>query len=913
MSSTSSSSDITRMAGLASGLDTEALIKAATSNIKSSINAKKQKVQTLTWKQEAYRKISTALADFQSKYLDILSPTSIRANKVMKANKATSSNDLLSVTASASATPGKYSITSVKTATSAKLEGTKATAGTVKLDFSKASSGNNTVNITLDGTTKSVTFKGGSSADDAKTNFLDAVNSAFDGITSAKFAFEDGTSTLKLDTVSGDIVSHSFTVGYDESVGLKNDASNRLSTSYTLGNVDFATALSGSEYKFSINGVDFEFNSNTTVKEMMNTVNNSKAGVKMSFSSLSQTFTLESSKTGAGQELEISQTEGNLLNSLFNLGSSELGTVPTLSKQFTDKTVDPSVEFSLTMSANGLESGDGISVNGKTLSISGLTKTQNTDKITVNGEEVSCKLYENADGDKIYSYKQDKTTYYVKESGTDGKYDTVMTVDAEGTVNVGGTTLEDVTEADELKTLGIEASYKSYNASDIEKALNNAVGSENGTFSVTVYDDTKEAKITFTPAADKEISMAAAGNINIDDTGYTVNGETSNYTSVPYDESREITDTTSLSFSVNGGAAVTINGTGTDGKVTIADMVSSGYFVYDSQSGTLGVKGTDSISAADSDTASAFKDVFGTTTLAGIDNVGTKTYRGSNAQMTINGVTIESASNSFTVDGTTFNIEDMDEFTADDIANGDAEAITVTVEKDTSKIKETITNFVTAYNELIDTIYGELNTSRPKSDGSYYDPLTEEQEEEMEKEEIESWNEKAKTGLLYHDSTLSKVASNIRSVMSSVSVGGMTLQALGIDTSSDYREYGKLEIADESVLDSAIERYGEEIADFFTNTTNGLGTVLNNAVESAISTKNDRYGYLTTVAGIENTTSAKNNTIYSQLEALQNIIDTLNTRYEKQQERLWSQYSTLETYIANMNNQSTSLFGTSTS
>ena len=145
----------------------------------------------------------------------------------------------------------------------------------------------------------------------------------------------------------------------------------------------------------------------------------------------------------------------------------------------------------------------------------------------------------------------------------------------------------------------------------------------------------------------------------------------------------------------------------------------------------------------------------------------------------------------------------------------------------------------------------------------------------------------------------------------------MTIQALGIDTSDDFNEYGKLKIDDESKLDAAIEKYGDEIANFFTDTTNGLGTVLNNAVTSAIDTNTNKNGYpkgtLTAMAGVANTRSDRNNMIYNQISNLQSLIDKLNDRYENEQERLWKKYSTLESYISTMNNQSSSIFGTSNS
>ncbi len=899
--------EITRMTGLASGLDIESLVKAGTANTKNSLDKRKQKLQTLQWKQEAYRSVITTMSDFKKKYLNIESSSSIRANAVMKSNKAESSNDSLKVSASANAAAGKYTITSVTQAKAATLTGTRASAGTVELDFSNAAEGSNTVTVTLDGSARNITFEGGKNA---KDNFLTALNDTFGDISAARFSFKDGTNKLTIENAANDKVAHSFTVGYNAAVGLKNDASNRISTTSKLGSLDFVTDLSGDKFSFSINGVDFSFDKNTTVKEMMNTVNKSDAGVTMSFNSLSQSFELKTTQTGAGKELKVSQTSGNLLNALFNIGD-ELGIDPTLATGLSDKNIDESItDFTFKTTADGFGASDGITVNGKTLAVTDLTKKQETEKITIGDSEINAKLHTDADGNTIYQYTQDGSTIYAKKTADD-KFETVMSVSAEGVVNYNGNDLEDVTEADQLKTLGIEKKYQQYSSDDIAKALNDAYKasfpSGKGSFSVESSDN--GVSIKFTPAAGEAVSVSASGDV-------TVDGASSNYTETPYPSDHVIADIDKISFTVNGGVTFNMAGNGEDGKVTINDLVRSGYFVYDESTGVLAVTGKNTITA-EGESAEVFKKLFGTDTLSGVDNVGSMTLRGSNAQMTINGVTLESNSNSFTVEGTTFSIADVKEFTEDDIASEDAEEITVNVSKDTSKIKETILGFVEAYNDMLDKVYEQINTKRPKDSGDYYDPLTDDQKDEMEADEITKWEEKAKTGLLYHDSTLSKVFTQIRQAVGCANVNGMTIQALGIDTSDDFNEYGKLKIDDESKLDAAIEKYGDEIANFFTDTTNGLGTVLNNAVTSAIDTNTNKNGYpkgtLTAMAGVANTRSDRNNMIYNQISNLQSLIDKLNDRYENEQERLWSKYSTLESYISTMNNQSSSIFGTSNS
>ncbi|MGN1105859.1 MAG: flagellar filament capping protein FliD, partial [Huintestinicola sp.] len=739
--------EITRMTGLASGLDIESLVKAGVANTKNSLDKRKQKLQTLQWKQESYRSIISAMSDFKKKYLNIESSSSVRANAVMKSNKAVSSNDSLVVSASSSAVPGKYSITSVQTAKSAALTGTKASAGTVELDFSKASADKNTVTVTLDGSARNITFEGGANA---KDNFLTALNNSFGEISAAKFSFKDGTNKLTIENDAGDKVSHIFTVGYNDAVGLKNDASNMISSSSKLGSLDFARELSGDSFEFSINGKSFSFDRNTTIKDMMSTVNKSGAGVTMSFNALSQSFELKTNETGAGKQLIISQTSGNLLNSLFNLGD-ELGIAPTIATGLTDKSIDSSItSFDFTASANGFAAGDSITINGKTLAVTDISQKQKSEKITVNDSEINAKLFTDSNGEQIYCYNQDGNNIYAKK-GADDKFETVMTVSAEGVVNYNGSDLEGVTEAEQLNTLGIEKDYKEYTADEITKALNDAYKASfpegSGTFSVEVSGDTG-AKITFTPAADESVSVSASGSVSVD-------GASSNFTETAYSGDRVIADTDTLSFTVNG-TAHTITGTGDDGKVTINDLVSTGYFVYDEDNGVLAVTGNNNLNF-EGESGEAIKKLFGTTALSGVNNEGNMLLRGSNAQMTINGITLESTSNSFNVQGCTFSITDVKEFTEDDIANGDAEEITVNVSKDTSRIKDTVVQFVEAYNQLLDKVNEQLNTARPKSKGEYYDPLTDEQKDEMDSDEIEKWEEQAKQGLLYHDSTLSKV------------------------------------------------------------------------------------------------------------------------------------------------------------
>ncbi|MEN6472328.1 MAG: flagellar filament capping protein FliD [Clostridiaceae bacterium] len=65
-------------------------------------------------------------------------------------------------------------------------------------------------------------------------------------------------------------------------------------------------------FSFSINGAEFVFDADTTISNMISTVNASaKAGVTMSYSTLKQGFTVTGNTTGAGSAVNIENLTGN--------------------------------------------------------------------------------------------------------------------------------------------------------------------------------------------------------------------------------------------------------------------------------------------------------------------------------------------------------------------------------------------------------------------------------------------------------------------------------------------------------------------------------------------------------------------------------------------------------------------------
>lgn len=818
-----------RYAGLISGLDTEQLVKAMTMNTKNRINSQKQKLQTLQWKQESYRSIISKISDFKEKYLKIDSATSLKANKVLKKYNATSSNDkIISATASSNATAAKYTIKQASAAKAATISSKgSVTTGEVKLNFSKAKQGQSyDVKMSLDGVEKTVTFKGGANTEDSKKNFLAAANAAFSEVKGRdkNFEFTDGTDNLKFN--SNDDVFHTFMVGYNsEAVGIANDAYNKINAGSSISSIGFRQALkdtSDGKYAFNINGVDFEFDKDATLNSIINTVNDSKAGVKLSFSNVSQSFTVESKNTGDASEVNMYQTKGNLLNAMFNIDEGKLGSTAADTAK---------VDYT---------------VNG--------TATANLSTDLIKELKAGKGVLEFTFTDNLGNKKDVKIDVAANLAPDPAKDDDGNIADSE-----------------------INAAL----VFGLEKAMGDTPFSGN--------------PFNYSSGAGTLAMTSKEFNIELKGAGVTSDGKNvNNQETRPVDPAHvPLSGVTEMTFNV-GGSEVKVEASSAEG-ISMDDLIQKGIIALPTDGNV--VAGAN-LYAVDQNAKDFLNMMFGKTSVNGAKDGDVMTARGSNSliEVSSDGETFtkySSATNLFTFDGTTINLTNAKDFKAESAED----YITIETKKDNEGIKDVVKGFVEDYNKLLEDLYKEINTSRPKKSGAYFDPLTEEQEDEMSDKEIEKWNENAKVGLLYRDSNITKFLSEIRGVMAK-GMDGFTLRDMGVKLTDRWQDNGKLEI-DEAKLESAIEAYGDKVAEFFTG-ENGLASRLESTVNKAISTDTKKYGYLSQMAGIEGTKTDKDNSIFKQMETINKTIERLTTKYENEQERYWKQYTQLEKLMAQM-------------
>lgn len=836
--STSSLFSGMRMGGFATGLDTESLVKAMASSTKSRLNKQQQKYDSLTWKQEAYRSIITKITSFQNNFFDVSSKTNcLKLPSLFKNYSAETSHKKITATASNSAQSGSISLTNV-----AQL------AKKAEISSSSALTAGAAIDLeNLDGSKEysvSVTLDG--LAKDITFNSKESFMAELEKNFGEGFTYADGNLAFE----SNDGISHKFVVQ-----AAKTSYSDLSSSDRIAAQTDALKAI----------GIEGDGVSN----KIRGTHKLSDLNLKTALTGENFTFEINGK--------EFSFDKNSTVNDIVNAVNDAKCGAKMSFDEFSQKFVISSTETGANATVNikqtsgNLLSAFGLGVGGGGIASSSFKKGN-----------ISATLAEGTDFNSLKT-----ATYKITVNGKEAEI-FVPTADS------SGKSYNFVDDEDMSKDGAKSAAEK------FVEALNQGIAVSEIKGEATFKLDKETGEISLNPTKSN-------GSVSIESTG---DEESNNLISaLGFNEdnsSNELTADTKAagllgegSFSV-GSVNITIDDTTTLGDIKTA-LENGGVGTFDIEKGVI--LANDVVTS--SDTAFAEK-IFGTdyATLSDVATYGgistsEISVSGQNSIVTVNGTTVTSSTNTVEVNGVTLNFGNLTD--AEAAAITEDNAVTTDVSRDTSKAFDAIVKFVDEYNKLIEEINKEISTSRPKSQGSYFDPLTEEQKEEMSDKEIEEWNKKAKTGLLYQDKDLSAVLNSLRNALNLRTSDGFSLQSIGITESDNWRDNGKLEI-DEEKLRAALEENPDKVSEFFTDTENGLAARVEKSLNSAVSTsKSKGYGRLTILAGIEGTSTASKNTISDQLKSYQEMIDNLKERYQSDLDRYWKRFTTLETYTANYN------------
>lgn len=179
--------------------------------------------------------------------------------------------------------------------------------------------------------------------------------------------------------------------------------------------------------------------------------------------------------------------------------------------------------------------------------------------------------------------------------------------------------------------------------------------------------------------------------------------------------------------------------------------------------------------------------------LLGLDTDSSNTYGnkaakidGRDAVIALNGVKYTNTTNDFAINGLNISVNGVTDDVADpdstDLSNlNDSTAISINTTTDSQGIYDTVKDFLTEYNNIINEITKLYNAD---SAGSY-EPLTDDEKDKMSDTEIEKWETKIKDSLLRRDSSLSSVMNAMMTSMSQpIEINGKSysLSSFGIQT-----------------------------------------------------------------------------------------------------------------------------------
>ena len=862
--------------GLASGLDTESMIEGMVQGYQQKILQLQQSKTKVQWQQDAYQSISDKLVEFSRKYTSYaysttnLMSNSFFNNAVITTTKGTNADK---ITASGKSN-SNISINSVKRlASSAKYSvanqlGVQTENGHIVVNGSEVQLEDETILSTMDGMltltygTKNVTLELGELDVFSKDGALDTEK--LQDVIQQKLGEEeiviDGN-TYKADE------SIDVTVGKDGTITLEDKRKS--------GNSVYISGASGNFASF--------------VKDLDNSIKDKKSSFQLD-TSKELTKTVDTAEYLADKTISVTlngQTKQIKLNGIEKAEDESFAEAfeRTLQEKLNTQFGDGKIKVGLTdskLSFELLKDGDTLSVStdaGELLGIDkGLTSYLNTSK------SLSDLLGDGMCGMKPLKGEGTPT------KGEDGNYydENGNRVDEDGNrLNSDGKLLysvviNDVEIGQYTEDTTLETVLNAINA-NAEAGVDVSYSKLTNEFVFMTKETGASGRIEF--SGDNNLAAALFGSTTVgelESDSFTINGQ----------KIEGITSDTSIS----------------EFKAEVEKSL--GGTLIQTEDGTLAIQKDDG-SQPEPITIDGDTDAEKLTEL--LERAATTSYTsGQDAEFTatINGTTTTytRSSNTVEMDGMTITLEGTFEAK-------EGEEVTFSSKTDTDTIFDTIKQMVTDFNAMATEIKNAY-TDQPlkKTDGSRYEPLTAEDEEGLSESEIEAYEEKAKTGILFMDRDLSNLYSALRGAITAGGNDSAYLRSIGIETS--YEDGLTTITLDESKLRTALENDLDGVRDVFTKSkengaaSDGLMVSIQKVTEKYAATTGATKGILIEKAGSQySPTAALSNTMLDKMDEIDKQISSWQSKLSDKVDYYTNKFTQLELLINQMNSQSSALAG----
>lgn len=828
-----------------SGLDIESMVKVGMMSKQNEYDKMYKKETKANWQKEAYTDVYKEINDFNSSKL-----TDYKLQSKMNAMSASSNNTTaFTVTANGSAVPMTHKVEVKELSSNAYLMSTQA-----------------------------ITRNSG-----ADENSILLKDSMFKGITDngdGTYTIEGWDSTTK--TVNADDDALSVTL---------NDGQSKSTKEARTVTMSYADIAGGK-----------------TINDLVSSINKLGLNVTAAYDSVNDSFSLYNKNGGSDNTIAVKTNNSDtaaLFNN-FNLGESRNGELTPFSA-----TAPPSIEGTTTIYNGSTKVTDvlGISIASETLTMIGGEKVTEVDSSDLGGE---VKRYQKEDGSNILvqtsTDTEGNTVYKTAAEPTDGSAVNWEDIDSSSNNPVTQkeiaalrteTKIGDDVVTEAANQAGLDEGVTRYEKADGTGNIlvQTSTDTEGNTVYKTVAEPTDGSAVDWgsvEATSANPLSTSSFYEITDSEGNVTRHGENDQVFGFGYDDGHSGTSMTmtygSLFNMTIDDVVSDINGLGYNVKASFEN----GKFSLSNDVKGAGNATTLTINdelAGEFFQALGIGDGSASQTISGVGtgktfNAGYETeIAGSNGKIVVDGREYTNITdNRATIAGVTYTLLDKTE-----------SAASVTVTQDQDSIIDRVKQFVEDYNTMLQSLQDKYNETKY----SDYDVLTKTQEDGMTKEQIEKWNNKAKSGLLNRDKYIGDIISKMREALSTPveGINGQYNSAfnIGIRTITDQ---GKIELDEEKLKkalnaepNSVYEIFGKmgeydsntKTSDFSTSgVAQRLSDVFNNGMKS-----------IKTHAGVS-TEVDDNSELGNKIKDWQNKMSDFKTKMKAFEDLLYKKYDAME-------------------
>lgn len=728
-----------RLSGMTSGLDTDSIVKAMVSSY-TTRKEKYQKAQTkLEWTQDAWKSLNTKVYSLYSNISNLRFSTAYNLKKtsVSDTTKAT-------VKAGSGAPSGTQSLKIKQMAKAGYMTGAEIKADSEKTTLAQLgyTGGDAKLEVKMGDETKSITLSASSTMNDVVKELRNAgLDANYDSSYKRFYISSKKTGVANDFTITGSNIDGASAL---YSLGIAYGGEKTTTGTYSSNPYDEYADLHGTsddDTRAKIEAAVTNYNNLTTDAAKMNAQSkNLMNAVNYGYSYATLQGIYEKLNAGDSDKLKLleklgSSRDGALI--LKNGNSYDTYTKTTLTDTAGHtlyKYIDSNNNSHYIAAVNDTDK--------NTTSYYDVTESTRTVYTDADGKELEATPTGDGDttlkvGDKTYKKDEADGKYYLQKGGTADKTDSI-TVSQKTEYTIA---------ADAVNKTGIESASAAYDT--IIKSMDEKTKSS--------YDEALASVQAFENSKDEVLGS---------DDKYSVASLTKAIQNAYADNGKEAVEQLLAGNGNEPGFVNKANALEKDAEDNTKKAADSNI-----------VKELASKQKDSSEYTQALNDLLDRVNTAytlknkALFNSQVKKVAGQDSEIELNGVKYTGDSNSYSINGLT--IEALAE-------TGDS-AISITTSTDTQGVYDKVKDFLTEYNNIINEMTKLYNAD---SAGSY-EPLTDDEKDQMSDKEIEKWETKIKDSLLRRDSTLGSVMTAMQTaMMSSVEIGGKkySLSSFGIST-----------------------------------------------------------------------------------------------------------------------------------